>query len=252
MNNLISISNFGWRLGNQIFQYATAYSYSLEKNKQLVLNNKFKNEHLFRCFNITNVLFQDTISLTNTFRESNFSYNPFLFQTDYNSLFGYFQTEKYFLNKKQQLMTQLVFKENNFKNNYNDFCFIHVRRGDYLNYPNIHPLCTNTYYDSAINLIKNKLGSSIKFVVFSDDIDACKTEYSSFKRNNVFFENNLNSYHTLQSMSGCSAAIIANSSYSWWGAWLGEKQITIAPKQWFGTNGPKETHDIYCQDWIVL
>jgi len=251
MNNLLTISSFGWRLGNQLFQYATAYAYSLEKNKQLILNTKFKNEHLFQCFNITNVIFQDTL-LTNVFRESDFSYNPSLFQNDYDCISGYFQTEKYFLNKKQELSTQLIFKENNLKNNYTDFCFIHVRRGDYLKYPNIHPLCTNAYYDSAINIIKNKLGSNIKFVIFSDDIDACKKEYSSFNRDNIFFENNLNSYDTLQSMSGCCAGIIANSSYSWWGAWLGNKQLTIAPKQWFGASGPKETHDIYCQDWIVL
>jgi len=251
MNNLLTISNFGWRLGNQLFQYATAYSYSLQKNKQIVLNTKYKNEHIFQCFDINNVIFQD-ISLNNTFRECNFSFNSSLFQNNYDSLFGYFQSEKYFLFKKQELTTQLVFKQNNFKNNYLNYCFVHVRRGDYLKHPSVHPICTNDYYDSAINYIKNKLGSFTKFIVFSDDIDACKTEYSCFRTNNVFFENNLNSYETLQSMVGCSAAIIANSSYSWWGAWLGKKQITIAPKQWFGKNGPKETDDIYCQDWIVL
>lgn len=251
MSNLVTISSFGWRLGNQLFQYATAYSYCLEKNKQIVLNTKYKNEHLFQCFDITNVMFED-ISLNNIFREHNFNYNSSLFKKNYNSLSGYFQSEKYFLSKKQQILTQLKFKENNFKNNYSESCFIHVRRGDYLKYPNIHPLCGNEYYDSAINFTKNKLGSSTKFIVFSDEIDACKKEYSCFNQNNIFFENNLNSYQTLQAMSGCIGAIIANSSYSWWGAWLGEKQITIAPKKWFGKDGPKETQDIYCKDWIVI
>ena len=67
--------------------------------------------------------------------------------------------------------------------------------------------------------------------------------------NTVYMENDLNV--DLCVMSWCNAHIIANSSFSWWGAWLGGGK-TIAPKNWFGPKGPQDWNDVYCNGWEVL
>lgn len=252
MSTHITCSNFGWRLGNQLFQFATLFSYSSKKNKKILLLNASKNEHIFKCFNINLVEFADKIATSRSFKETKFSFNDSLFHNEYDNIIGYFQTEKYFSSYADVIKQILIFKE--FGKNYNNKCFIHVRRGDYLKYPNVHPVCSEQYYSSSIDIIRQKYGSNVEFIVFSDDIAACKS-YQCFKQNNISFEESTNAYHNLQSMTTCNCGIIANSSYSWWGAWLMNKvdSTIIAPKIWFSAKdpAPKDTCDIYCADWII-
>ena len=248
MSTHVTCSEFGWRLGNQLFQYAALFAYAYNKGKTIRLNERYKEEHLFKCFAINNIIFQNSV-VQSPFKERQFSFNHNLFSGDYDSICGYFQSEKYFDSIKQQLRQQLIFKV--IGNNYKDHCFIHVRRMDYLKYTDIHPICTDEYYQNAIETVKKHMGSDTKFVVFSDDIDACRKQYSSFKQSNVSFDTQ-DAYQTLYSMSTCNSSIIANSSFSWWGAWLSPSIITVAPKNWFGSKGPKDTHDIYCKEWLCL
>ena len=89
-------------------------------------------------------------------------------------------------------------------------------------------------------------------VVFSDDIEWCKENMTWLNNNHpepVFMS--YDHFTDLCLMSLCNGHIIANSSFSWWGAWLGGGK-TVAPKEWFGPSGPKNWKDVYCEDWITL
>lgn len=246
--NIITCNSFGWRLGNQLFQYATMFAYSIHNNKKILLNNKYKEEHIFKCFDINNVVF-DLYNPKKIYKEKVFSFVNF-FDEDYDCINGYFQSEKYFYHIKNELKDIFKFKVKG--KNYSNYCSIHVRRGDYLKYPDIHPVCDNLYYEKSIENIKNTNGNDTKFVIFSDDIEYCKNNYSCFKQNNIIFDETVSPYETLYSLVTCNFSIIANSSFSWWGAWLSDKQTIISPKKWFGEQGPKETKDIYCKNWIII
>lgn len=132
---------------------------------------------------------------------------------------------------------------------------IHIRRGDYLEgnnsfvYGNI---CTQLYYSQAIVYMKNCVNDAI-FCFFSNDINWVKTEYRD--ENAIFIDNTLfgkyADWYDMYLMSQCKHNIIANSSFSWWGAWLNQnpKKIVIAPKKWI--NGCIY-EDIYPHDWIQI
>jgi hypothetical protein len=176
-------------------------------------------------------------------------------------LYGYFQTEKYFKNYREEILKTFTFKEEysvqattflfekiHSTSMYKDIVSLHVRRGDYTLYPNHHPVCSDDYYQSAIG--KFDLENSV-FLVFSDDIEWCKKK---FEGENFIFSDTSNPYLDLAIMSLCDHHIIANSSFSWWGAWLNrsEDKKVIAPSRWFGPSLVNDTSDIYCKNWIKI
>lgn len=114
---------------------------------------------------------------------------------------------------------------------------IHVRRGDYLK-PRIRivsgNICTTEYYNEAISIIKEKVANP-RFFVFSNDIEWVKQNLDIPEAVYVNNNNNENSFRDMQLMSLCKHNIIANSSFSWWGAWLNRNsgKVVIAPKKWF-------------------
>ena len=127
---------------------------------------------------------------------------------------------------------------------------IHVRRGDYLNEPLLNGICDEQYYVAAIEEIKAMVDNPV-FFIFSNDILWCKTHFNQI--NAVFVENNTgkNSYRDMQLMSLCKHHIIANSSFSWWGAWLGKYKDSMicAPTKWMNA---KVSSDVVCADWIKI
>lgn len=130
---------------------------------------------------------------------------------------------------------------------------IHIRRGDYLKEP-IWCVCTHDYYLCGIDYLKNK--DNIDFLcVFSDDIPWCKENLKEIageiETAYVDWNKSTESYRDMQLMSYCKHNIIANSSFSWWGAWLGcrENKIVVAPKVW--VNKPI-VNDPICNNWVRL
>ena len=127
---------------------------------------------------------------------------------------------------------------------------IHIRRGDYKKYNFFLPI---SYYERAIEYIKNKIEDPI-FLVFSDDIQWVKTHVKF--EDEVFFvsQEKLEDYEELILMSKCKHNIIANSSFSWWGAWLNtnDKKIVIGPNRWFDTIGKNAGYNIMPSEWIRL
>jgi len=252
MSNFITFSKFGshGHLGNQIFQFCAVYSYSKLKNKNIVFTNDKKNSMFFKCFDIDDVLFVNSITPSSTYVEKKFNYDENIWNKNVDDLLGYLQSEKYFKSHSQDLKEKLKFK--NKPHDLNDHIFIHVRRGDYLNFPDIHPICSEEYYLKSIEIMKNKYGSDVKFTIFSDNIEETK-KYKCFKQNNINYSND-DAYVSLYKMKTCMSGIIANSSFSWWGSWLIDNihKTIIAPNNWFGSRGPSETFDIYCDGWTKI
>ena len=134
---------------------------------------------------------------------------------------------------------------------------IHIRRGDYITkYEKIYAHLNLDYYNSAAKLIKEKINKErVNIFVFSDDIGWCKQNFKSTE-DVIFIENTTNKpdHEDLFLMSYCSHNIIANSSYSWWAAWLNanEQKIVIAPKNWYTEQSPEFNESIYPPTWTVL
>ena len=185
------------------------------------------------------------------------------FLTKTNAYFiGYWQTEKYFLPVADVIRKEFSFRneldrENKqiaeqIKNSH--AVSIHVRCGDYLKKRRIDSfgsVCTPIYYNNAIDYIQSKAGN-VRFFVFSDDIAWTKSNLQ-LPANAVFVDINhgKESYKDMQLMSLCRHNIIANSSFSWWGAWLNSNpdKIVVAPGIWFrGTEMP----DVLPEAWIKM
>jgi len=249
-------------LGNYLFQIANAYAYSKRTNKDLILNmndihvvhkgiDTYKN-NLFSKLKFDN-LSQNIFNYK--YSEPSFNYTEIpVFQGNIH-LNGYFQSEKYFKDYKDEILDLFYFDDltkNLIKQKYsnllnNDTCSIHIRRGDYLNFPDIHPTQPIEYYRNSIL----KFDSNTNFLIFSDDIEWCKNNLSNVFGNFTFIEGNTD-YQDLYLMSLCNNNIICNSTFSWWGAWLNNNSSkkVIVPSMWFG---PKlnnyNTDDVYCVNW---
>ena len=129
---------------------------------------------------------------------------------------------------------------------------IHVRRGDYVYLPNHHPVASPEYYTNAINYITTKTRID-KYIVFSDDINYCKSMFGESE--DITYINGEKDYIDLYLMSMCEHNIIANSTFSWWGAWLNQNsdKIVVAPKTWFGTaRTDLDTSDLIPENWIKI
>lgn len=244
---MISINNFGWRLGNQLFQLATAISLA-EDNMDSVAFPDWKYAKYFRGDFTPSVSEVDFV-----YKQHNFNYSPIKYQHNM-AIDGYFQSEKFFYNNRGTIRRMFSFK------NYNPMalegvflCGVHVRRGDYLNYPGHHPTKNlSNYYNDAMDLVKSK-NDHTTFLIFSDDIEWCKSEFSNRKDLRIFYSEGKSDVEDLLEMTYCSSMIIANSSFSWWGAWLSNSKLVIAPKEWFGpAYSFFDTSDLIPDRWIKI
>ena len=271
------------RLGNQMFQLASAIGIANERGfgvgipienctreigngpidvkTGLPMNVKCD---LLDCFNIPSkyLISFNELNPQYIYSEGDFKFNPEVLTLSPNTdLSGYFQNEKYFKKYREEILKTFTFKDE-YSDEARTFLFekvhplcgdkdivsIHVRRGDYTLYPNHHPVCSDFYYQSSIGKFDSE---NHIFLVFSDDIEWCK---ENFVGDNFIFSDTNNPYLDLAIMSLCDHHIIANSSFSWWGAWLNtsENKRVIAPSRWFGPSLPKDTSEIYCEGWEII
>lgn len=125
---------------------------------------------------------------------------------------------------------------------------LHVRRGDYVHHPKYRDICNDAYFETAIACVLEQ-SPQARFFIFSDDIAWCREKFKSL--NAVYIDHNKkkDSYRDMQLMSLCKHHILANSSFSWWGAFLDHKRqgITIAPKRW--KNNMEGTRELIPQHW---
>ena len=242
-------------LGNQMFQVSAAYSLSKRLQTNLVID---PSKHYLPLQGNNCLSYKENI-----FKKIKFdfieNYRTMLKIFDENEqdiplqdnlmIRGYFQSLKYFEEVQDDIIdmfspTNEVKKE--IYKKYGDITkrvSIHIRRGDYLKFPDIHPVCNENYYKNAISNFKNN-----SFIIFSDDIGWVENNFKDID----FIIAKEKDYIELYMMSMCKANIIANSTFSWWGAFLNKnKEVCIAPKLWFGENGPKKT-DILLKDFVIL
>ena len=258
-------------LGNQMFQYAYAKALQKKGYDVQIDISKFKNYTLHGGYQLDKFKIDlETSSNTSNFltklgtsrilKEKSLLFDEEHLNPDKTKYIkGYFQTEKYFSNIKNVLFEQFALKEHlsettlaykkqieNFKNS----CSIHIRRGDYITNDKankVHGICELDYYYKAIDFIKSQY-KELQFFVFSDDVNWAKENLSL--ENVTFINHNVIPHEDMFLMSLCRFNITANSSFSWWGAWLNKckNKVVIAPKKWFVT----KENEVACANWIKL
>ena len=272
------------RLGNQMFQYAALRGIAANRGFDWCVPapetsgiDEFGTENNYCMF--------DTFKLSHAkkYGESSsypwaiwkeFHFNEDLFNQcpDNTNLDGYFQTEKYFENIKDSIREDFKFKDEIYypckemidSLESDRIIFLHIRRGNpklpwaYVNIQNAHPLQTWDYYENALK----KFPADIPVIVFSDVIEWCK-EQEFFKPDRFFLSETTDEFADGQRvpwtdlclMSLCTDAIIANSSFSWWGAWLIDNpdKVVIAPKNWFGSQYDHyKMDDLIPKGWVEI
>jgi hypothetical protein len=255
-------------LGNLLFQYFYGYTISskVKSKLQFITNTNYWRGDMnkYKIFDNCNFIDESFINLTDQIRinERNSYYDPLEIEPKKNYIiYGYFQSYKYFINKIKEIKKDLfnnikiIYEsiKQSFYNKYKnkEICMIHVRRGDYLKYPKIHPVCSNTYYSLAINFINNE---NIKYLVYSDDINFV-TNWKLLKDFDYEIINENDPIKTLIMMTLSNHFIIANSTLSLCAYFLRENydSTLIGPKNWFGPDAPPyKLEDILPEETILL
>ena len=283
---MLAFNNIGslGRLGNQMFEYAALRGIAAKHGYEWMIpppeNKGIENYSLHECFKLSPDRKEGIVDPCHYAQEPYFHFCEELYEKwpDGVSLHGFFQSWRYFHNVEDELRKDYTFhegiaepcKEMMQELDGKEPIMLHVRRGDpnltdprgfkwsYTQCSSQHPPQPMEYYDKAL---KN-FDDNQPVIVFSDSINWVK-EQDFFKHDRFMIseptekynDGSFTPYVDLCLMSLCSHAIIANSSMSWWGAWLisnPDKQV-IAPKMWFGpAYADKDTKDLYYPNWIVL
>jgi hypothetical protein len=257
------------QLGNQMFQYAAikgiaanrGYNYCIPNHKDVLvdtLGNNLRIElfNVFKMSNCSALNIQFIDQNRPSIQESGFHFNESIFNEcpDWVTLFGFYQTEKYFKNIEDEIRQDFEFIDE-----YHKPCVemiagvenpvaIHIRRGDFLKNSGNHHNLSITYYEKALSMF----GADRNAIIFSDDPQWCKDQ-KAFSDDRFLVSEGNSSYIDLCLMSLCSDFIIANSTFSWWGAWLANKGKVIAPSVWFGPNNAHlDIKDLYPEGWEVI
>ncbi len=193
-----------------------------------------------------------------------FNFSPEMLDIADNSYInGYWQSEKYFLEIEDEIRSDFAFKLPMSQENagiaeiigQTNSVSLHVRRNDFANnsrIKSIHGLCSLEYYQAAIRYIAERVERP-KFFIFSDDVAWVKSNLKiDFPCEYVDHNQGKESYNDMRLMSLCKHQIIANSSFSWWGAWLNpsKSKMVLAPSRWFAK--PMDTSDLIPPQWVRL
>ncbi len=238
------------RLGNQLFRFATGYAIARELKTKFCYG-KWDRKHYIQLYNpsICDSFEQEDISPDFVYNETRFEFDHIPIVNGM-TIDGYFQSEKYFKERKQEIRKMFGRKVTR-KNT----CSIHIRRGDYLILPDIFvQLDSDDYYVLACELMNIDFGIT-DFIVCSDDLTYAQEladwmkqklqfnfEVISGSEEEDFYNLMNNQYH-----------IVANSTFSWWAAWLSDPISVIAPKNWFKESYQgASSKDLIPEEWILL
>ena len=244
------------RLGNQMFQFA--FLYHVGKRRGFEIGYDYKNNPAISKIFKLPAQNSDSIAPKNiAIENNNFGYFDVSNVPDDTEFRGYYQNSKYVNENEIDLKKIYSFDEEKHKKcfkfikdlkekNNKELVALHVRRTDYLVADHMHFVCDKNYYDRAIS----NFGKDYFYVLFTDDKEWCSKEFRHIP--NIIMNNDTEIDLILMSL--CDHNIISNSSYSWWGSWLNEnlnKKI-IAPNRWFNKVGPKNWHEIYRNDMVLI
>jgi len=267
-------------LGNQMFQYAFLRSLATRTGDVVCIDSSFLRDdslhngyELGRVFGISLSeappkevarLSVPPSSLVQRFRrkyltkrshliDKKFGYQPELLELAGDRYFeGYWQSERYFEGINDEIRRDFTFRKPLDERNLallrdlpRPIASIHVRRGDYLKYPNLN-ICGPGYFENALACLDSRQSVS-SFIVFSDDIEYCKATLRLGANPAAFVDWNtgVESWQDMALMARCDHHIIANSSFSWWGAWLNADpaKVVVAPAVW--NRRQLSSHDRY-------
>ena len=267
-------------IGNIMFIIAASHALALDNNDEAIYsvslnsitrrkNERWWFETLFRKIK------RGSGKARMIYKEPKFTYKKLPYYPNMK-LHGYFQSSKYFDHRREEILELFT----DYKKDISvplqlkmdliggKKIGLHVRRADYLKLQHVHVVQSMDYYKKAVEIMKERLGEDYKeysFLIFSDDIAWCSQQEFFKNLPDVNFIDNGDGIQKgpqevfeLYLMSMCDHNIIANSSFSWWGAYLNDNpnKIVIAPKNWFnppskGGNGPADWSTIYGQSWIT-
>ncbi len=274
-------------LGNQLFQYAAARCIAEKYGTNVKLDESSYNEYKLRSLELNSfhakfdfateaelASYHQTfinkiknrvlpVAKRNVYKAPFFHFDNRFFSVSNNTyLKGYWQSEKYFLPVQQLIRQELTIKKE-FVESLKDFAetlsrensvSVHIRRGDYKDktFSTFHGILPAVYYDKAFKILNNKINDA-RYYFFSDDIGWVKNDLNM--PGATYISGTISKTHIedFYLMSHCKHNIIANSSFSWWAAWLNNNpdKIVIAPKKWFN-KGPQDTQDLIPEGWIKI
>ncbi len=258
-------------IGNLCFIIAATYALALDNNDKVIYSKTLdsithrKNEPLW-FQTIFKDIKRDIPRGNRIYKQSGYNYRKIPYVPNMK-VYGYFQSDKHFKHRKNDILRLFKGYKKQIRKQLDDrlpktkVISLHIRRTDYLKLQHAHVVQDMSYYKNAVNKMKNKLGNDYKnysYLIFSDDINWCKKQSFLNQLPNVSFVEKVvvepREVFELYLMSMCEHNIIANSSYSWWGAYLNENpnKIVIAPKKWFNPRHHTSWNDVYCREWIVV
>lgn len=285
---MIIVRLFGG-LGNQLFQYAAARSLALHHNTIVKidpgsLKDLAGRELELQYFNIPlqiaspeeirhytslsffSKYFEKLIPTykRSIYKEPHFHFDPHFFEAGADIyLKGYWQSEKYFKNIEPVIRRELVIRDEFIQHlkekaallQAENSVLIHIRRGDYLKKEILeyHGIMDEAYYNRAIDYVSSKTGP-VKVYFFSDDIDWVKQHIRiDYPYEFVTQQITRSAIEDFYLMTRCRHSIIANSSFSWWAAWLNNhsSKVVVAPKQWLKISG-LNTKDVIPDTWYTM
>lgn len=280
-------------LGNQLFQYAFGRALTFDRKNELYFDlemftwdplRDFSLDKFHIPYKISSAEERDTLKVrkstlpfiskyitpyykSTNIEELTFEYDPNFNKYNRKNCYykGYWQTARYFSSIRAVILSDLKLSKpisveadsylNAIKSTKQSIS-IHIRRGDYLKDSktnNYHGVLPFSYYTDAIAYMESFIEEPT-YYIFSDDKDFVKATFGN-KENYIFIENIKYDYEELFLMSQCNHNIIANSSFSWWGAWLNETidKCVVSPKQWFKNKDMQlKTKDLVPHNWIKL
>lgn len=271
-------------LGNQLFQYAlyktfrkkgiesrvdiSAYVDGREKRElelaKLGLNPEIADRRELHRYYADNMLLTDRVfrylfGRKKYRKEKMYDFNPQILMVTDGFLSGYWQSEKYFASVAHEVRNRICFQNVDTENvrrwekqiRENNSVSVHIRLGDYLQTRELYGnICTEDYYRKAVQYIARRIENPV-FYVFSDEPEQAGDLLPDYQCRIIEENRGADSYKDMYLMSKCRYHIIANSTFSWWGAWLDDRpdKIVITPPKW---NHLCQTHDICCEGWIMI
>ena len=262
-------------LGNQLFQIFALMGYCIENKcnyifpKNMQIWDKYRHPYWdsFLCELNKNVKPNKLIDLFIEYIEPNYHYNELPIFTGHTKLNGYFQSELYFNTHFEKISNILSIREkqSNIKDkyiHYENTISLHFRMGDFVN-PHHHPIMSDSYYVNSLNhLIKktNREEWNVYYACEKEDDNVVLIRINNIKeklKHLTFIKipNELEDWEQMLLMSCCSHNIIANSSFSWWSAYLNnnKEKIVCTPSVWFGpAKKSLNLKDLHPEEWIKI
>lgn len=265
----MNIINFKGGLGNQMFQYAMSYAHKKRGNRvgaDLSWYNRYGEELPFLLTQIfPNVKIKTNRVMTEILRRfksvNDECSNPLQVKNCYMD--GYWANENYWLDLKDEIIEQFEFREIHDSNmhrlcnciNDKTTISIHIRRGDYLKPENekfFGNICTADYYKKAILYMTQKFGD-VQFLVLTNDVQWVKENMhrENFIYVSDYLKYNYPDWYEMFLMTKCNHNILANSTFSWWGAYLNKHndKVIVTPPRWSNEN---ISDNIWPRSWIRI